>query len=315
MNKLKLIVVLLFAFAKQTIAQDIPVKTLPKEIFRTVKKDANDTSGWKWKRGGVVNANLAQGALSNWSAGGDNFSLAFNTYVNYSLFYRNGRHSWDNSFDFNLGFIQTTSLGSRKNDDRFDLLSKYGYSIDTSKKWYLSSLFDIRSQFFDGRTYYSKDSSSLASTFLSPTYLVLSVGFDYKPRPTFSLFLSPLTNRTTFVASNKLSYQGAYGVKPGSHVYDEVGAFASINFFTVITKDINYKGRLDLFSNYGHRPQNVDIYLTNSFAFKINKFLAATYNLDMIYDDDVKFSPHGARLQLRSQVGFGFTMPFAVEKH
>ncbi len=95
---------------------------------------------WKWKRGGVVNANLAQGSLSNWSAGGDNFSLSFNTYVNYSLFYRNNRHSWDNSFDFNLGFVQTTSLGSRKNDDRFDLLSKYGYSVDTVKKWYLFCL-------------------------------------------------------------------------------------------------------------------------------------------------------------------------------
>lgn len=313
MNKLKL-VVFLFIIGKGATAQDIPVKTLPKDIFRSVKKDANDTTQWRWKRGGVINANLAQSSLSNWSAGGDDFALSFNTYVNYSLFYRNGRHSWDNSFDFNLGFIQTTTLGSRKNDDRFDLLSKYGYRIDTLNKWYLSGLFDIRSQFFDGRTYYSKDSSSLASTFLSPTYLVLSVGFDYKPRPTFSLFFSPLTNRTTFVASSKLSKQGAYGVAPGSHSYNEVGAFASANFFTIITKDLNYKGRLDLFSNYGYRPQNIDIYLTNSFAIKINKFLAATYNLDMIYDDDVKFPPHGARLQLRSQVGFGFTMPFAVEK-
>jgi hypothetical protein len=315
MNKLKLIVLLLFAVIGQTIAQDIPVKVLPKEIFRTVKKDANDTTQWKWKRGGIVNANLAQGALSYWSAGGDNFSLSLNSYVNYSVFYRNGRHSWDNSLDFNLGFIQTTSLGSRKNDDRYDLLSKYGYSIDTNNKWYLSGLFDIRSQLFDGRTYYTKDSSTLASTFLSPTYLVLSVGFDYKPKPTFSLFLSLLTNRTTFVASNKLSKQGAYGVIPGSHVYDEVGAFASLNYFTTITKDITYKGRIDLFSNYGHRPQNVDMYLTNAFTVKINKFLAASYNLDMIYDDDVKFPPHGTRLQLRSQVGFGFAMPFAVERH
>src|SRR5438270_9342549 len=120
MNKLKLIVLLLLVMAEQTIAQDIPVKVLPNEIFRTVKKDANDTSQWKWKRGGIVNANLAQGALSNWSAGGDNFSLSLNSYINYSVFYRNGRHSWDNSLDFNLGFIQTTSMGSRKNDDRYD---------------------------------------------------------------------------------------------------------------------------------------------------------------------------------------------------
>lgn len=314
MNKLILIAAI-FLIAKQTIAQDIPVKVLPTEIFRSVKKDANDTSGWKWKRGGVVNANLAQGSLSNWSAGGDNFSLSFNTYVNYSLFYRNGRQSWDNSVDFNLGFIQATSLGGRKNDDRYDLLSKYGYSIDTAKKWYLSTLFDFRSQLFDGRSYYNKDSSTLASTFLSPAYLVLSLGFDYKPKPTFSIFLSPLTNRTTFVLNNMLASEGDYGVKPGSHTYNEVGAFASLNYFVTISKNINYKGRLDLFSNYLSHPENVDLYMTNAFTIKINRFLAATYNLDMIYDDNIKFPPHGARLQLRSQVGFGFTMPFAVEKH
>src|SRR5881227_1793632 len=108
MNKLKLVILLLFALAEQTIAQDIPVKVLPNEIFRTVKKDAGDTSRWKWKRGGVFNSNLAQGSLSNWSAGGDEFSLSLNTYVNYLLFYRQGRHSWDNSFDFNLGFVQTS---------------------------------------------------------------------------------------------------------------------------------------------------------------------------------------------------------------
>ncbi len=37
------------------------------------------------------------------------------------------------------------------------------------------------------------------------------------------------------------------------------------------------------------------MYLTNSFAFKINKFLAATYNMDMIYDDDVKFARRTGR--------------------
>ncbi len=296
-------------------AQDIPVKELPNEIFRNVKKDANDTTRWKWKHGGIVNINVAQGTLSNWSAGGDNFSLSLNSYVNYSLFYRNEKHTWDNSFDFNLGFVQTTSLGSRKNDDRIDLLSKYGFRIDTSNKWYLSGLFNFRSQFFDGRTYYTKDSSDLASTFLSPAYLILSVGFDYKPKPTFSIFLSPITNRTTFVANRRLSQKGAYGVGINNHVYDEVGAFASINYYTSIYKNATYKGRIDLFSNYGHNPQNIDMFLTNAFAFKINRFMAATYNLDMIYDDDVKFANKGPRLQLKSLIGVGFTMPFAQQSH
>ena len=299
-------------------AQDIPVRTLPNEIFRSVKKDANDTTKWKWKRGGLVNLSLSQGSLSNWSAGGDDFSLSLNSYVNYSLFYRSTVHTWDNSFDFNFGYVQTTTLGSRKNDDRIDLLSKYGRRIDTANKWYASALFNFRSQFFDGRSYSSKDNSDLASTFFSPAYVILSIGFDYKPKPTFSIFLSPLTNRTTLVVSKKLSAKGSYGVDSGSHVYNEVGAFASMNYFTNIRKYITYKGRMDLFSNYAQRPQNIDVYVTNLFSFKINKFLSATYSLDMIYDDDVKLFGkynNSPRLQLKSQVGIGFSMPFAHEAH
>ncbi len=298
--------------------QDIPVRTLPNEIFRSVKKDANDTSTWRWKRGGSINANLGQGSLSNWSAGGDNFSLALNTHVNYSVFYRRTIHTWDNSFDFNFGYVQTTSLGSRKNDDRIDFLSKYGRRVDTAKRLFASALFNFRSQFFDGRKYYSKDNSELASTLFSPAYLILSIGFDYKPKPTFSFFLSPLTNRTTLVASKRLSAKGAYGVDTGSHTYNEVGAFASVNYFTSIKKYVNYKGRLDLFSNYANQPQNIDMYFTNTFSFKINKFLSANYNLDMIYDDDVKLfgkNKSSPGLQLKSLIGIGFTMPFAQEAH
>ena len=57
--------------------QDNVVQALKREINRTIKKD-NDTTGWKWKRGGLFSFNLAQGSLSNWAAGGDNFSLSAN---------------------------------------------------------------------------------------------------------------------------------------------------------------------------------------------------------------------------------------------
>ncbi len=63
------------------LAQDIPVKVVPTEIFRSVKKDPNDTLNWNWKRGGIINLNLAQGSLSNWAAGGDKFSLAVIKYI------------------------------------------------------------------------------------------------------------------------------------------------------------------------------------------------------------------------------------------
>lgn len=294
-------------------AQDMIVRTLPTEVFRTITHDAKDTSSWKWKRGGQFNLNLSQGSLSNWAAGGDNFSMAFNSYVNYFMYFKKGKHSWDNNVDMYFGYIQTSSSGSRKNDDRLDYLSKYGFQIDSLKRFFLSGLFNFRSQFFDG---YSDN--KLASTFLSPAYVLFSLGMDYKPLPNFSVFLSPLTSRATIVASKRLAELGLYGVPKGRRAINALGAFSSINYSKDIAKNVSYRGRMDLFSDYKNNPWNIDLYLTNYFTFKINKYLSATYNLDMIYDDDVKLfgkTKDSPALQVKSLVGIGFLYKLAPVAH
>jgi len=78
-------------------------------------------------------------------------------------------------------------------------------------------------------------------------------------------------------------------------------------------KTLSYKGRLDLFSNYDHNPQNVDLYFTNVLNVKLSKVLSLTYSLDMIYDDDVRLfgdTAKGAALQLKSLVGLGLLVRF-----
>lgn len=314
MRKIPLLIIALF-LVQCLMAQDIVVNKLRNETSRIIKKEA-DTSNWNWKTGGLMSFNLAQGSLSNWAAGGDNFSLTVNAYFNYFFFYRKGRQSWDNNVDVNLGFVQSTSLGSRKNDDRFDYLSKYGYKMDTLGKWYLSGLFNFRSQFFDGYTF-SNNVGDFSSSFLSPAYLILSVGFDYKPNNNISVFISPLTSRSTIVANNVLSQKGIYGVPAGLHSLNEVGAFATVNYNNTIAKNITYKGRMDLFSNYQSSPQNVDMFMTNLFSFKINKFFSATYSLDMIYDDNIRLfgdNHTSPGLQTKSLIGIGFLKSLNVRK-
>jgi len=309
------LIVFLFSIFKVVHAQEIVIKRISGDIFKNVKKDA-DTSKWTWKRNGIVGANLAQGSLSNWAAGGDNFSMSINTYLSYYIYHRVKRYTWDNSLDFNFGFVQATTLGSRKNDDRIDILSKFGYKVDTLNKWYASALFNFRSQFFDGYNF-SGNTASFSSSFLSPAYIILSAGMDYKPNNKFSLFISPLTSRWLIVANKYLSDKGAYGVTPGKHSLSEFGAFATMSYNNVIAKNITYRGRLDLFSQYSHNPQNVDIYFTNMFSFKINKLISATYNLDFIYDDDIKIfgaNNDAPRLQMKSLIGIGFLMKLEPKK-
>lgn len=289
-------------------AQDETVKKLKDEAAKTIKKEGADTISWR--RGGIYNLNLAQGSLSNWAAGGDDFSLTLTSYLNLFSFYKKDKHSWDNTLDFNFGYVNTTSLGSRKNDDRLDLLSKYGYALDSM--WNVSALANFRSQLARGYTY-PENVKTFSSAFLSPAYILTSIGFDYRPGPSFSFFISPVTSRWVIVKNDSLSARGLYGVEPGRHSRSEFGAFASANYIKTISKSLQYRGRLDLFSNYKHNPQNIDLFMTNVFSVTISKILTANWNLDLIYDDDVRLfgkSGESPALQIKSLVGAGLQVKF-----
>lgn len=293
----------------QATAQDKTVKNLQNESSREIKKET-DTATHYWKKGGIYNINLSQSSLNNWAAGGDEFSLSVNSALSLFAFLKKDKHSWDNTLDFNLGLLKSSSLGSRKNDDRIDLLSKFGRAV--SKQWNAAALFNFRSQLFKGYSY-EKDTRKITSDFLSPAYVLLGLGMDYKPNANFSLFLSPLTARWVIVKDDSLSAKGMYGVEPGKHSASEFGAFVSANFMKNLTTNLTYKARLDLFSNYKHDPQNIDVFMSNAFSVKLWKLVAATWNLDLIYDDDVKlFGPdnNGAALQLKSLVGVGLLVKF-----
>ena len=291
-------------------SQDQSVKALKGDSERTIKKDPADTTTKTWKKGGIYSLNVSQGSLSNWAAGGDNFSLSVNSLLSLYAFYKKDKHSWDNTFDFNLGYVNTTSLGSRKNDDRFDLLSKYGYAL--TSKLNLSGLFNLRSQFFKGYTF-PDDVKTFSSDFMAPGYVLLSAGFDYKPVKDLSIFISPATARWVIVRDTALSNKGLYGVEPGKSSTLEFGAFATINYMKEISKNITYKGRLDLFSNYRKKPENVDVFMSNILNVKLSKVLSATWGVDLIYDDDVRlFGPDqkSPALQVKSLVGIGLLVKF-----
>ena len=304
----KIILLALCCFSIALFAQDTTVSRLKKEATKSIKKEGADTISWQ--RGGLYNLNLAQGSLSNWAAGGDDFSLTVTSYFNLYSFYKKGRNSWDNTLDFNFGYVNTTSLGSRKNDDRLDVLSKYGYAL--GEKWNLSTLINFRSQLARGYTY-PENVKTFSSAFLSPAYLLTSIGIDYKPAEGFSIFLSPITSRLVIVKNDSLSARASYGVDSGRHVNAEFGAFGTINYIKEWSKNFSYRGRLDLFSNYKHNPQNVDLFMTNVVSLKLSRFLTANWNLDFIYDDDVRlFGKEGKSpaLQVKSLVGVGLQMKF-----
>lgn len=305
-------IILLISITSYCQAQDPTVKDLKDEASKSIKKDPADTTNKTWKLGGLFNLNINQGTLSNWSAGGDKFSFSLNAYLNVFAFYKKNKHSWDNNLDLAYGIVNTTSLGSRKASDRIDLLSKYGYAI--APKWNVATLFNLRTQFTNGYAYSKTaagaDTSNIISKTFAPAYVLLSLGLDYKPNDNFSLFISPLTERWVIVSDSAIA--PLYGVLPGKKAKNELGAFVSANYTAKLGANFVYKTRLDLFSNYKQKPQNIDIYWTNALTAKLTKYINFSFNLDMIYDDDTKnVNPaKGPAPQWLQLMGIGFAYNF-----
>ena len=207
-----------------------------------------------------------------------------------------------------MGFLNTTTLGSRKNDDRIDFVSKTNLYID--KKTSFATLVNFRTQFFAGYTYKEK-SRTYASNFLSPGYILTSMGINSKPVKELSLFVSPLTSRWIIVRNDSLAAKATYGVDTGKNIVNQLGSFATINYQKEFLKTLTYKSRLDLFSNYRKNPWNVDVYMTNILAIRVFKLLSFNWSFDVIYDDDTRIfgeNKDAPALQLKSIIGAGLQL-------
>ena len=294
-----------FFFSKITVGQLGTISVLKKELDKHLVTKRVDTSLNNWDKGILYNLSVAQASLANWSAGGDDFSMSLSSIFNAHANYKKDKHNWDNMFDFNLGYVNSSSLGSRKNDDRFDMLSKYGFSLNDHLNF--TGLLNLRSQLFNGYTY-EDGKANYASSFFAPGYLLGSIGLDFKKSQKFSVFASPVTTRWVIVRDTALSNKGLYGVTPGEKSNLEFGSFVTLNYLKDIAKNIAFKTRLDLFSNYRRNPNNVDLFMTNLLSVSLTKIIALTWEVDMIYDDDLKLfgkDNNSPALQFKSLVGIG----------
>ena len=295
-------------FSISATAQDPTVKELKEASLKNLK-NPSDTVVKKWKSGGLFNLNINQGTLSNWSAGGDKFSFSLNSSVSLFSNYKKGKHSWDNTADLAYGIVSTTSLGSRKSTDRIDLLSKYGYALTNHLN--LATLFNFRSQFAKGyiydKTAAGLDSATLSSKGFAPMYVLLSLGLDYKPTESFSLFLSPITARWVIVPDQQIA--PLYSIENGKSSRQELGAFLSASLNKDFSKKFNFKSRLDLFSNYKSEPKNIDVFWSNILTAQITKYINFNLAVDIIYDDNTQnVNPEkGPAPQIMQQMGIGFS--------
>jgi hypothetical protein len=246
----------------------------PGEVDREIPEDG-------WNLGGMFSLGFSQVTLSNWAAGGES-SIAGNGLTSFFADFRRDALIWNNEFDVSYGLQRREGERARKTDDRIEFLSKLG--LEAAGNWNYSGLINFRTQMAPGYDYPNVETP--ISNFMAPGYLLGALGMDYQPYENFSVFISPLTTKITFVLDQDLADLGAFGVDPGENMRYEVGAYLRASYRVNLTDDIMFRTKLDLFSNYLDSPQNVDINWETQLNLNLTRYISASFGTHLIYDDD-----------------------------
>lgn len=278
-----------------------------------------------WRRGGAGSFNFSQVSLSNWAAGGQS-SLSLLGIGNVYAHFRGEKHTFAAAVDVVYGLLKAGPARLRKSDDRLEMNVRYARQY--SGKWSYASQINVKTQLTPTKSSEIRD--SLTSRFFAPAYILASAGWEYKPVDFFSVLLSPATGKFTVVNNQKLADYGAFGL-PGARRDEEgrrimgtgklfraeTGAYVNARLVKTILPNVSYQTRLELFSNYFHNPQNVDVYWTNLLDCKVNKFISANVATILMYDDDIlvpigdgSSGEKGRRIQFKETLGIGLTYKF-----
>jgi len=254
-----------------------------------------------WKHTGLTSLTFGQTSLQNWVAGGNN-TVSGDFIFNVSMNYLKDKVFWDNNLAVEYGTVYSSATDWMKAADKLNLTSIAGRKI--SKTWSVSALLNFYTQFANGYDY-TVSRTDYISTFMAPGYLDLALGFAYKPNAKYSVFLSPVSERATFVLNDTLSNRNTFGIGVGKKTKFETGAYVLASTTQKITSNLNLISSVDLFTpyskNFGHIDVNWDL-LVN---YKLNKLLTATLNTTLRY-----YERESVKVQFKEILGLGFTYNF-----
>ncbi len=281
-------------------------------------KSTKDTVKY-WTINGNVGITMTQIGFFNWVKGGEN-SVTGTGLFNVNANYKKDRWVWENYLLANYGLMTNDAGSYRKTDDRFDINSKIGYQQWKELNW--AFLVNFKTQFSKGYNY--PNDSVFVSKFMTPGYLIISIGADYVPTDYISLYFSPFTGKFIYVSDTSLSDK--WGVKRDYHLQPDFGWFFKLVFKKDIMQNVSIATKLSLFQNYTDKNAsnraNIDVDWDALMIFKVNSFLSATFQWRLIYDNDIKVPIYetinglktkigeGPRTQFMEQLGLGIVFTF-----
>ena len=282
-----------------------------------------------WKYHTETSFILNQASLSNWVRGGENSvstALDVTGYANYNN--KALKLSSNNFARLKFGYLKSGKNDIRKNLDLLETNSKLNHKA--FGKFDFSAILLFKTQLARGYNYTQNtnthDTSILVSKFMNPAILTIGFGLDYKPNKNTSLNFSPFSYKGTFVTDTAHIDQTLYGIPKNRKSLNEPGVSFMITHMYKPIETVTIVNRLQLFTNYIHNPQNIDVDWEMIVTATLNWFTDVRFNTHLIFDDDTKtdelykngqpvLRPDGtrkrtARIQFIEMLGFSLFFRF-----
>jgi hypothetical protein len=283
-----------------------------------------------WKKTNKIGVNLSEVAFINWNSGGNN---SFSALI-HGLFgrkYKKELLNWNSTLVVKYGFNAQEGRELRKTEDHLEINSNFGYRRDSISNWYYSAKFNFNTQLTYGYRYPNTDSP--ISKFMAPGYAFLGVGTEFSaPKEDLTVYISPVTQKSTFVLDQSLANEGMFGVQPaikdeegnilkeGERIRTEFGFLLSSAFTKEIFDNIGMNNQLRLYSDYLNKFGNIDVDWEVNLDLQVNEYVKANVGSHLRYDDDVKFKQDldgdgnletgGPKVQFKQLLGVGVVYTF-----
>ncbi|MGV9003005.1 DUF3078 domain-containing protein [Flavobacterium sp.] len=288
----------------------------------TAKKDS------LWEQKNTIGFDVSQIAFLNWNAGG-NSSISGLLKGNFTRNYRRQNLKWVNELTVHYGVNKQDGVELRKTDDALKFTSTVGYRKDSLSLWFSTAKFDFSTQFTNGYSY--PNTTNAISKPFAPAYIYLGIGSEYNDKENqLTVYISPLTMKSTLVLDQTLANQGAFGVTKATYDIDGnlltegelfkfgLGFLVTSQFKREIFENISFENRLSLYSDYINKFGNIDVEWQFKFDLVVNENVRANIGAHIIYDDDIKAKEEingqqvtvGPKIQLKQMLGVGLVYEF-----
>jgi len=283
-----------------------------------------------WSRKNSVGVNFNEVAFVNWNAGGNN-SISALFFGNFERNFQRKLLSWKTNASLRYGLNAQDGRELRKTEDQMIFNTTYGYRRNSTSDFRYSAKFNFNTQFAEGYKYPNIEKP--ISSFMAPGYVFLGIGAEYtNPKEDLIIYLSPITQKSTFVLNQTLANEGMFGVTPAVHddlgiiikegdkVRTESGILFTSGYKKEIFTNVNLENQLSFYSDYLNKFGNVDVDWQLNLNLVVNDFIKAKIGSHLRYDDDVKVKEDtngdgqleilGPRVQFKQMLGVGVDYEF-----